>query len=109
MFPAEGVALLPIALALSDPPRWPLRLLLIAVICAVIVFLRAVATRPVGGGRPDWVAVVISLISFLLYAASMKAFGLMGSPQEHALWVIFLTIVWLALISVFPNERLRGN
>lgn len=110
LFPAEGVALYPLASGIAGGDR-TLLIVLVGVIAAVVLGLRALGTKPLEGGAPDWIAVFVSVVSFLLYAGSLGAFGyFQGDQQKHTLVVSFATIVWLAFIphmATKPATRLK--
>jgi hypothetical protein len=98
LFPAEGVALYPLASGIAGGDG-TLLIVLVGIIAAVVLALRALGTKPPQGGRPDWIAVFVSVASFLLYAASLGAFGyFQGDQQKHTLVVSFATIIWLAFV-----------
>lgn len=104
LFPTEGVVLLTLAsgLAASD---LTLMIILVTVIAAMVFVIRALATRPAGGGRPDWIAVFVAVLSFVLFAVANKAFGFVGgSPEKHALWAAFGTLIWVTVISHLPKK-----
>ena len=105
LFPIEGVTLAPLVPAIAGGNR-SLTYALVGVIIGLIIFLRAVATQPERGGKPDWSAVSVSVISFLLYASTLEIFGLFLKPAErHVLLMSFVTIVWLAVVPRLPVKR----
>jgi hypothetical protein len=104
LFPVEGVILAPLIPAIAEDDR-VLTYLLTAVVVALIILLRSAATRPKQGGRPDWIAVGVSVVSFMLYAAALKIFGLILQPQQkHVLLMSFLTIAWVAAVPTIPQR-----
>lgn len=83
LFPAEIVSIYPVGKSLlkaGDLDVW-----WFALLCAVaIIVVRFIATTPVEGGRPQFVAVAASLISFLLWIVALGDWFLPGSPPMHA-------------------------
>jgi len=104
LFPVEGVTLLPMVSGITAGNRW-ITAALVAAIVLLMVLLRAAATRPKGGGKPDWTAVFVSVISFLLYASALQVFGLFLEPaSRHVSLMSFATIVWVAIVPLIPQR-----
>jgi hypothetical protein len=104
LFPAEGVTLLPTVLPIAAGNFW-LKGALVGLILALIVILRAYATQPAGGGKPDWVAVCVAVISFLLYACALQVYGpFLEPPERHTMLMTLVTGVWVALVPLLPRK-----
>src|SRR5215210_2294411 len=58
LFPAEGVTLVTFIPGIAAD-NLVVKVILVLVLCGLIVLLRQQATRPPGGGSPDWIAVII--------------------------------------------------
>lgn len=104
LFPAEGAALAAIAAGFADSKLW-LSIILIVAISVMVFFLRYKATQPEGGGTPDWIAIVIAVISFYLYAIAIRAFGTFFSdPATHAGVMGVVSGIWTILVPLFPKK-----
>lgn len=98
LFPVEAVALYPLAVGIAGDDAGVLRIL-VAVIALVVVGLRYFATKPAAGGPTEWPAIIVALLSFLLYAASLGAFGILYRSEERtAMLLSFVTIIWIAFV-----------
>lgn len=106
LFPVEAVTLYPLAIGIAAGHA-VLRLILIAVIILFIMALRWFATQDEEGGGADILAIVVSVVSFVLYAAALGGFGyLPGGPEQTGQFFAFITIMWVALIP-FTVRRAR--
>jgi hypothetical protein len=106
LFPVEAVTLYPLAIGIAAGDI-VIRLILIGFITLFIVALRWFGTQEERGGDADVVAIVISVISFELYAASLGGFGyLPGGPEQTGQFLAFITIMWVALVP-FVLRRAR--
>ncbi|MEA1014595.1 hypothetical protein [Sphingosinicella sp. LY1275] len=105
LFPVEAVTLYPMALGVAGDDEGT-RTTLIAIIALVVVGLRYFGTKPIEGGRPDWMAIIVALVSFLLYAAALGGFGvLFQTPQQTATLLSFLTVIWVAFVPYLLRQR----
>lgn len=106
LFPVEAVTLYPLAIGIAGADTI-IRLLLIGVITLFVVALRWFGTQEESGGEADRLAITVSVVSFLLYAASLGGFGyLPGGPEQTRQLLAFLTIMWVALVP-FALRRAR--
>ncbi|HEV7658479.1 MAG TPA: hypothetical protein VGO55_01410 [Allosphingosinicella sp.] len=105
LFPAEAAAAYPLAIgAASD--SFALRIVLIAVIALSVILYRYFATQPKGGGRPDFQAIFISLVSFLLWATSLGGFGVLLETRERTTMLAsFASILWLGFVAALPSQE----
>ncbi|HEX8446756.1 MAG TPA: hypothetical protein VF649_09090 [Sphingomonas sp.] len=107
LFPIEAVTLYPLAISIAGDAR-PLRLLLIAVIALFVIVLRWFGTQEARGGDADRGAIIVSVVSFLLYAASLGGFGyLPGGADQTTQLLAFITIMWVALVPAMLRRRSR--
>lgn len=98
LFPVEAVTLYPMAIGIAGGDR-SILLTLIAVIALVVVGLRYFGTRPVEGGAPDWAAIGVALVSFLLYAAALGGFGIIFRTEAQTTMLLsFITVIWVAFL-----------
>lgn len=106
LFPVEAVTLYPLAIGIAGSDV-ALRLILIAVIVLFVIALRWFGTQEESGGGADRLAIIVSVVSFLLYAAALGGFGyLPGGPEQTRQLLAFLTIMWVALVpSVLRRVR----
>lgn len=105
LFPVEGVTLLPMVGPIADTNEI-VRFVLIGVIVVLIVALRWHATKPKEGGDADLTAIIVSVVSFLLYAATLQSFGLILEPESrHTLLFAFITTVWVALVPLLGRKN----
>ncbi|MGK6324698.1 hypothetical protein ACMGDM_16665 [Sphingomonas sp. DT-51] len=106
LFPVEAVTLYPLAIGIAGSDV-ALRLILIAVIALFVIALRWFGTQEESGGGADRLAIIVSVMSFLLYAAALGGFGhLPGGPEQTRQLLAFLTIMWVALVpSVLRRAR----
>ena len=99
--------------ALPPSPSSPsLRIALIGVIMLFVVALRWFATQEVGqeagGGAADGPAILVAVVSFALYAASLGGFGhLPGGEAQTTQLLAFVTVMWVALVP-YALRRVRG-
>ena len=104
LFPAEGVTLVTFIPGIAAG-NTVVKVILVLVLCGLIVLLRQQATRPAGGGKPDWIAVGIAVISFVLYAMTIKIFGtFFGDENRHALLMSFISGIWIFVVPFFPKR-----
>lgn len=104
LFPAEGAALGALAAGFAENKLW-LSIVLTIAIAGLVFVLRIFATQPAGGGKPDWIAVVLATISFFLYALSIRAFGtFLGGAEGHAGLMAVIAGIWTALVPLFPKK-----
>lgn len=104
LFPAEGAALGALAAGFAEQRLW-LSILLTILIAGLVFVLRVFATQPAGGGKPDWIAVILATISFFLYALSIRAFGtFLGGAEGHAGLMAVIAGIWTALVPLFPKR-----
>jgi len=103
LFPAEGVGLTTLAVGLGADKVW-LTIILTILIAAAVFVLRVFATKPVGGGSTDWVAVIIATISYFLYAISVHAFSDFGNPQTLSTVMGVVVGIWTLLVPLFPTK-----
>jgi hypothetical protein len=104
LFPAEGVGLAALAAGFSDN-KLLVSILLTIAISAMVFLLRVFATKPAGGGKTDWVAVIIAVISFYLYALAIHAFGLLGTTSETLSSIMGVIVgIWTAVVPLFPTK-----
>jgi hypothetical protein len=104
LFPAEGVALVTFIPGIAAG-NMVVKVILVLVLCGVIVLLRQQATRPAGGGSPDWIAVIIAVVSFVLYTMTIGIFGVFfDDPNRHALLMSFVSGVWIFVVPFFPKR-----
>ena len=99
LFPAEIVSIYSLGLTLLNPDhatginpsQWWFTLM-----CAVLIIaLRVIATKPKGGGATRYVAVAISVVSFLLWAVSLGGWFLPGAiPEGARLTASLLALGW---------------
>jgi len=105
LFPVEAVTLYPMALGVAGEDQG-MRMTLIVIIALVVVGLRYFGTKPPEGGRPDWMAIIVALVSFLLYAAALGGFGvLFKTPEQTATLLSFLTVIWVAFVPYLLRQR----
>ena len=98
LFPVEAVTLYPLAIGIAAGDV-AIRLILIAIIAVFVIALRWFGTQEEGGGDADVLAIGISVVSFLLYAASLGGFGyLPGGPEQTRQLLAFVTVMWVALV-----------
>jgi hypothetical protein len=98
LFPVEAVTLYPMAVGVAGDDRSALYVL-IGVIALVVVGLRYFGTKPAEGGPPEWAAIGVSLVSFLLYAAALGGFGVIyGTEGQTAMLLSFITVIWVAFV-----------
>ena len=58
------------------------------------------------GGPPDWAAIFVALVSFLLYAASLGAFGIIyRTAEQTAMLMSFVTIIWVAFVPYILRRK----
>src|SRR4051794_6019099 len=104
LFPAEGVTFAPIAAGFADDKVW-LSIILTVLIAGAVFLVRWRATQPSGGGSPDWLAVIISTVSFLLYAMAIHAFGtFFGDPVKHSSIMTVVAGVWILAVPLIPKK-----
>lgn len=111
LFPVEAVALYPLAVGIAAGNA-ALRIALIGVIMLFVVALRWFATQEVGqeagGGAADGPAILVAVVSFALYAASLGGFGhLPGGEAQTTQLLAFVTVIWVALVP-YALRRVRG-
>lgn len=99
LFPAEALSALLLVLAIA-PQFEVVRHVMIGLIALALVVLRYFATRGVDG-RPDILAIFVSLISFLIYAAAMLAFGVLFKTNAETTRIIatVAAILWMAILT----------
>jgi hypothetical protein len=104
LFPAEGAALGALAAGFAEDRLW-LSILLTILIAGMVFVLRIFATQPDNGGKTDWIAVVISTISFFLFALSIRAFGtFLGGAEAHSSLMAVIAGIWTGLVPLFPKK-----
>lgn len=111
LFPVEAVALYPLAVGIAAGNA-ALRIALIGVIMLFVVALRWFATQEVGqeagSGAADGPAIIVAVVSFALYAASLGGFGhLPGGEAQTTQLLAFMTVMWVALVP-YALRRVRG-
>ena len=109
LFPAEGVTLAPMVPTIAGSSML-LKIVLVLAIVVLIVLLRRVATQPDNGGKTDWIAVAVSVISFILYVFTLQVFGsFFGDKpeevQQHTLLMTFITVIWVAAVPLIPKRK----
>jgi len=98
LFPVEAVTLYPLATGIAAGNA-TIRLILIAVIILFIVALRWFGTQDEHGGSADILAIAVSVVSFVLYAAALGGFGyLPGGSEQTSQFFAFIAIMWVTLI-----------
>lgn len=104
LFPAEGVTLVTFIPGIAAG-NMVVKVILVLVLCGLIVLLRQQATRPAGGGSPDWIAVIIAVVSFVLYAMTIQIFGtFFDDANRHALLMSFISGIWIFVVPFFPKR-----
>lgn len=103
LFPAEGVGLTALAAGLAEN-QLAIGIVLTILIAGAVFVLRMFATKPAGGGKTDWVAVIIAVISYFMYAVAVHAFGDFGNPQVLSTVMGVVVGIWTLLVPLFPTK-----
>jgi len=103
LFPAEGVGLTTLAVGLGADKVW-LSIILTILIAGAVFVLRVFATKPAGGGSTDWIAVIIAVISYFLYALSVHAFSDFGNPATLSTVMGVIVGIWTLVVPLFPTK-----
>jgi len=100
LFPAEALSALLLVLAI-DERYAALRFGLIAVITLASGFLRYFSSRDPVTNKPDILAVFVSVVSFLIYAAALLAFGVLFHTDEATTRIVatVVAILWMAILT----------
>lgn len=83
LFPAEALALYGTGVALFGGAN----LFVVLVALVVLLILRYIATQPSGGGAPDWLAIGVAVLSYLLWSVASDPewlAGLLTATEEAA-------------------------
>lgn len=112
LFPAEALALYGTGVALFGGAN----LFVVLVALVVLLILRYVATQPSGGGAPDWLAIGVAVLSYLLWSvasdpawladlltASDEATRLLAVNLQKGAAFIGAAVVVLAPLVAKPN------
>lgn len=101
LFPAEALSALLLVLSI-DPQFTQVRNVLIALIVVASGVLRYFTTRDPDTGKPDLLAIVVSVVSFLIFSAAMLAFGVLFNTNEATTRIIatIVAILWMAILTV---------
>ena len=98
LFPVESVTTLLLVLSI-DEQQTALRLGLITVIAFFSGLLRYYATRDPNTGKADLPVVGVAIMSFLIYAVAMLAFGgFIVNPETTRLTATIVAILWMAIV-----------
>jgi hypothetical protein len=104
LFPAEGVGLTALAAGFATD-KLVLSIILTIAISGMVFLLRVFATKPAGGGKTDWIAVIIAIVSFYLYAIAIHAFGTLGTSSETLSSIMGVVVgIWTAVVPLFPTK-----
>jgi hypothetical protein len=105
LFPAEALSALLLVLAIKEDYR-ALRMGLVALIALTSVILRCAATWDPVKRRPDALAVLASLVAFLIYAAAMLVFGpfIYDAATTRLVATVFAVLL-LALLTGLVRSR----
>lgn len=103
LFPAEGVGLTALAAGLAGT-HLAIGIVLTILIAGAVFVLRMFATKPAGGGKSDWVAVIIATISYFMYAVAVHAFGDFGNEQVLSTVMGVVVGVWTLLVPLIPTK-----
>lgn len=105
LFPAESLSALLLVLAI-DKKFADVRYALIGLIVVASVVLRYFATRNTATGKPDIFAIAISVISFLIYATAMLAFGELFNTDEPTTRIIatVVAVMWMGILTAVVRK-----
>lgn len=100
LFPAEALSALLLVMSI-DEKYVMVRAVMIALVTLSSGVLRYFATRNPISGKPDWLAILVSVVSFLIYAAALLAFGpLFGTDnQTTRLIATVAAVLWMAVLT----------
>ena len=107
LFPVEGVTLVNFVPAFSGG-KWWVGLICCLAISGVIILLRVFATKPPGGGKTDWLAILVAVVSFWLYSMTIGILGYFfgaDAPEKHAQLMSFISTGWIMLVPLIPQEN----
>lgn len=101
LFPAEALSALLLVLAIDQDRFAVQRNVLIGIIALASAVLRYLSSRDPDTGKPDKLAVFVSVISFLIYAAALNAFGPLFGTDEPTTRIIatVAAILWMAILT----------
>jgi hypothetical protein len=105
LFPAEAMSALLLVQAIDEQYETA-RLVLIGLIALASAALRYAATRDPQTGKPDILAIIVSVVSFFIYAAAMLAFGELFETNEPTTRIIatVAAILWMAILTAFVRR-----
>lgn len=105
LFPAEALSALLLVLAI-DKKYAALRFGLIVVITLASALLRYFSSRDPVTNKPDILAVVVAVVSFLIYAAALLAFGVLFETDEPTTRIVatVAAILWMAILTVVVRK-----
>lgn len=100
LFPAEALSALLLVMSI-DEKYVMVRAVMIALVTLASGVLRYFATRNPTSGKPDWLAILVSVVSFLIYAAALLAFGpLFGTnDQTTRLIATVAAVLWMSALT----------
>lgn len=105
LFPAEALSALLLVLAIDEQFE-VVRYVLISIIALVSGGLRYLSSRDPDTGRPDILAVFVSVVSFLIYATAMLAFGVLFHTNEATTRIVatVAAILWMAMLTAIVRK-----
>jgi hypothetical protein len=104
LFPVEGVTLVSFVPGFSGG-KWWVGLICCLIITGIIILLRLFATKPPSGGKTDWVALIVSCISFWLYSMTLGVLGIwLDPPERHTQLMAFISTAWIMLVPLIPKK-----
>ena len=105
LFPAESLSAL--LLVLTIEPRFAdLRFALMGLIIAASITIRYFTTRNPDTGRADILAIAVSVVSFLIYATAMMAFGVLFNTNEATTRIVatVAAVLWMGILAAVVRK-----
>lgn len=105
LFPAEALSALLLVLAI-DEKYAALRYGMIAVVTLASGVLRYLSSRDPVTDKPDILAVFVSVVSFLIYAAALLAFGVLFNTDEATTRIVttVVAILWMGILTAVVRK-----